>query len=129
MHFVQHLLFLQAPPVVQAGEDEYMIIPTGVKDTGLSGKYWADMQELPARRRRSAQVATPPAAEKEKEQQKTSPAAAAKAGGGGRGKKKEESPTTTTTPATAGRKRGPKRKQAQSDEGEVLLCYFWVPVR
>ena len=114
--------------MVQAGEDEYMIIPTGVKDTGLSGKYWADMQELPARRRRSAQAAaTPNAAEKEKEQQKTSPAAAAKAGGG-RGKKKEESPTTTTTPATAGRKRGPKRKQAQSDEGEVLLCYFWVSV-
>ena len=42
----------QAPPVVKHGDAEYMIIPSGVQ-TGLSGKYWADMAELPSRRRRS----------------------------------------------------------------------------
>ena len=114
----------QAPPVVKAGDEEYMIIPSGVKDTGLSGKYWADMAELPARRRRSQ--LTPKEAEKEQqEEQKSSPAAAKKreqekTSPAGKGKKKEESPAT---PAT-GRKRGPKRKQAQQEEGEVKLNFL-----
>ena len=103
----------QAPPVVKAGDAEYMIIPTGVKDTGLSGSYWAGMAELPARRRRS-QPPTPKEEEKKKEQ-KSSPAAATK-----ECKKKEESPST---PAT-GRKRGPKRKQAQQEEGEGKLNFL-----
>ena len=28
------------PPVVKKGEDEYMIVVSGVKDTGLCGNYW-----------------------------------------------------------------------------------------
>ena len=110
----------KAPPVVKAGDEEYMIIATGVKDTGLSGKYWADMAELPARRRRS-QPPTPKEDEKkqqEQKQQKLSPAA--KEGGGGKGKKKEDSPST---PAT-GKKRGPKRKQAQPEGEEVMFHVF-----
>lgn len=37
-------------PVVTK-EDEYNVIVTGVKDTGLCGKYWSDMENLPPRRR------------------------------------------------------------------------------
>ena len=36
-----------------------MLIPTGVKDTGLTGKYWADLAELPARRRSSSSKSKP----------------------------------------------------------------------
>ena len=38
-------------------DDEYMLVPTGAKDTGLTGKYWADMAELPAARRHGCQMA------------------------------------------------------------------------
>jgi hypothetical protein len=33
------------------GDDEYIAVPIGVKDTGLSGNYWSDLQTLPPRRR------------------------------------------------------------------------------
>merc|ERR1712110_462639 len=33
------------------GDDEYIAVPIGVKDTGLSGTYWSDLQTLPPRRR------------------------------------------------------------------------------
>ena len=40
------------PPVIRKGDDEYAVIVSGVKDTGLSGKYWSsDGVELPRRRR------------------------------------------------------------------------------
>ena len=39
--------------MVKKGEDEYNIIVSGVKDTGLCGKYWADLDSLPPRRRRT----------------------------------------------------------------------------
>ncbi len=44
----------QAAPVVRKGEEEYMVVVSGVRDTGLTGKYWADMQNLPARRSRKS---------------------------------------------------------------------------
>lgn len=36
---------------MKKGDDEYIVIASGMKDTGLSGKYWSDMENLPARRR------------------------------------------------------------------------------
>jgi hypothetical protein len=35
-----------------AAEDEYVLVLTGVKDTGLCGKYWSDSESLPSKRRR-----------------------------------------------------------------------------
>ena len=43
----------QAPPIVKKGEEEYMIVVSGIKDTGLCGKYWSDMETLPSKRRRT----------------------------------------------------------------------------
>ncbi len=43
----------QPPPVVEKDGEEYMIVVSGV-DTGLSGKYWADMGNLPPRRSRKS---------------------------------------------------------------------------
>lgn len=51
----------QAPPVVKKGDDEYVVIVSGVKDTGLCGKYWSDIDNLPPRRR-SAKLQSPSAA-------------------------------------------------------------------
>ena len=39
------------PPTVKKGDEEYAIIVSGVKDTGLCGKYWSDMDHLPRRRK------------------------------------------------------------------------------
>ena len=39
------------PPMVKKGDEEYAIIVSGVKDTGLCGKYWSDMDHLPRRRK------------------------------------------------------------------------------
>jgi hypothetical protein len=45
-------------PVVKKGDDEYHVIFSGVKDTGLCGKYWADMNQLPTKRQRKSLVPT-----------------------------------------------------------------------
>ena len=35
--------FAPSPAITPIAEEEgYMLVPTGVKDTGLTGKYWAD---------------------------------------------------------------------------------------
>jgi len=39
------------PKTVQKGEDEYMIVVSGVKDTGLCGGYWGNTETLGSRRR------------------------------------------------------------------------------
>lgn len=39
------------PPIVKKGDTEYAIVVTGVKDTGLCGKYWSDIDNLPRKRR------------------------------------------------------------------------------
>jgi len=39
------------PKTVKKGDDEYMIVVQGVQDTGLCGKYWGDLSNLPSRRR------------------------------------------------------------------------------
>merc|ERR1719481_2234544 len=44
----------QAPKTVKKGEDEYVIVVSGVADTGLCGKYWGDLTNLPSRRRSKA---------------------------------------------------------------------------
>ena len=41
------------PAIVKKGDEEYMVVVSGV-DTGLSGKYWADMEALPPRRSRKS---------------------------------------------------------------------------
>jgi hypothetical protein len=43
-----------APPIVKKGDEEYHIIVSGVKDTGLCGKYWSDLESLPNKRKRSS---------------------------------------------------------------------------
>jgi hypothetical protein len=86
-------------PVVKEGDEEYMIIATGIKDTGLTGNYWSNMDELPTRRRRSG-----------KEQPDTSADASPPPSPTPTPKPQED---TTPTP----KKRGPKRKQpAQEDK-------------
>jgi len=45
-------------PVVKKGDDEYHVIIRGVKDTGLCGKYWADMNQLPSKRQRKSLVSS-----------------------------------------------------------------------
>merc|ERR1719209_209681 len=42
-----------AGKTVKKGEDEYVIVVQGV-DSGLCGKYWGDLDNLPRRRRRTA---------------------------------------------------------------------------
>ena len=39
------------PKVVSKGEDDYMIVVSGVKDTGLCGGYWGNTENLSSRRR------------------------------------------------------------------------------
>ncbi|XP_040578587.1 uncharacterized protein [Lepeophtheirus salmonis] len=39
------------PSIVKKGDAEYVVVVTGVKDTGLCGKYWSDIDNLPSRRR------------------------------------------------------------------------------
>ncbi|XP_023338617.1 nucleolar and coiled-body phosphoprotein 1 isoform X2 [Eurytemora carolleeae] len=39
------------PQTVKKGDEEYLIVVEGVKDTGLCGKYWGDLTNLPSRRR------------------------------------------------------------------------------
>ena len=40
--------------VVKKGDEEYHIIVSGVKDTGLCGKYWTDLESLPSKRKRAS---------------------------------------------------------------------------
>jgi len=42
------------PKSVKKGEDEYVIVVSGVADTGLCGNYWGDLTNLPNRRRSKA---------------------------------------------------------------------------
>jgi len=39
------------PKTVKKGDAEYVIVVQGVQDTGLCGKYWGDIGNLPSRRR------------------------------------------------------------------------------
>ena len=41
------------PPIVKKGDDEYVVVVSGAKDTGLCGKYWGDAEALPSKRRRT----------------------------------------------------------------------------
>jgi len=103
------------------GQD-YIEVPTG-GDTGLSGKYWADMNNLPARRKRTSLLDK----KKEEEEQKKKEEEAAKkekatasAGKGRKAKKSSpETPAAPTPPPEASesdkstprtRGRPPKRK-------------------
>ena len=39
---------------VKKGDRDYIVLPIGAKDTGLSGKYWSDLETLGPRRPRNA---------------------------------------------------------------------------
>ncbi|XP_040568949.1 uncharacterized protein [Lepeophtheirus salmonis] len=39
------------PSIVKKGDEEYAVVVTGVKDTGLCGTYWGDLNNLPSRRK------------------------------------------------------------------------------
>eukprot|EP00096_Caligus_rogercresseyi_P010951 TRINITY_DN414_c0_g1_i1.p1 TRINITY_DN414_c0_g1~~TRINITY_DN414_c0_g1_i1.p1 ORF type:complete len:876 (-),score=342.27 TRINITY_DN414_c0_g1_i1:817-3444(-) len=39
------------PTVVKKGDSEYVVVVTGVKDTGLCGKYWGNSESLRSKRR------------------------------------------------------------------------------
>jgi len=66
------------PPVVKKGEEEYNIIVSGVKDTGLCGKYWSDMDNLPPRRRRTTVADAEKAKAEEVAKKPTTPSSAEK---------------------------------------------------
>ena len=40
--------------IAKKGDEEYHIIVSGVKDTGLCGKYWTDLESLPSKRKRAS---------------------------------------------------------------------------
>merc|ERR1719342_1561802 len=83
------------PPVVKKGDEEYNIIVSGVKDTGLCGKYWSDMDSLPSRRRRTT------VAEAEK------------------AKAEEEAKTKKQTTPNSTEKKRPGRKQSLKEKIEM----------
>lgn len=124
------------PKTVKKGEDEYVIVVSGVADTGLCGNYWGDLNNLPSRRRSGAptpkttpkpapkkatpaveikKAATPPPKKSHKKQpppeKSASPAPAAKSH-----KKKGETPP----PADASG-RGRKRKVEENAEETQAL--------
>ena len=54
-HFDPQQFKAGAPtPIVKKGDEEYHIIVSGVKDTGLCGKYWTDLESLPSKRKRAS---------------------------------------------------------------------------
>lgn len=97
------------PPVVKKGDQEYNIIVSGVKDTGLCGKYWSDMEALPSRRRRTTVAEAQKAAAEEaaKAAAAASGSSAEKKRGGRKQSLKEKlevndaNPSTTNPTATA----------------------------
>ena len=48
--------------MVKKGDWDYIAVPIGAKDTGLSGKYWSDLETLGPRRPRNASNSPSPAA-------------------------------------------------------------------
>lgn len=124
------------PKTVKKGEDEYVIVVSGVADTGLCGNYWGDLNNLPSRRRSGAptpkttpkpapkkatpaveikKAATPPPKKSHKKQpppeKSASPAPAAKSH-----KKKGETP-----PPAEASGRGRKRKVEENAEETQAL--------
>ena len=101
--------------VIKKGEDEYIVVVSGAKDTGLSGSYW-QTEALPTRRRRCT-ITPPPTPAK-------SPEAGAK-----RPKEAGEEPSPPakksrtkeepTTPTSAKSPRGRKRKEGGENNEEL----------
>ncbi|TRY79414.1 hypothetical protein TCAL_02262 [Tigriopus californicus] len=93
------------PPVVKKGDEEYVVVVTGVKDTGLCGKYWADMDNLPKRRTRKSLA---------EEEEKAAAAAGAAAGAvpSAPSSTTSSSSSTTTTAKKADTPAGRKGKRA-----------------
>jgi len=80
------------PQTVKKGNEEYMIVVQGVADTGLCGKYWGDLTNLPSRRRsQKPEILTPG----------TTPVAADK---GPDGSLKSTDDPTTANPSRGGRR-------------------------
>lgn len=100
--------------VIKKGEDEYIVVVSGAKDTGLSGSYW-QTENLPSRRR--CTITPPPTPAK-------SPEAGAK-----RPKEAGEQPSPPakksrtkeepTTPTSAKSPRGRKRKEGGENNEEL----------
>jgi len=98
--------------VIKKGEDEYIVVVSGAKDTGLSGSYW-QTEALPTRRRRCTITPPPTPAKspetgakrpKEAGEQPSPPA------------KKSRAKEEPTTPTSAKSPRGRKRKDGENNE-------------
>ena len=99
--------------MIKKGEDEYIVVVSGAKDTGLSGSYW-QTENLEGRTRRRCTITPPPTPAK-------SPEAGAK-----RPKEAGEQPSPPakksrtkeepTTPTSAKSPRGRKRKDGENSE-------------
>lgn len=88
--------------IVKKGDEEYHVVMTGIKDTGLTGKYWSDMSNLTPRRK-CTMTPPPPASPSTSEAKKSTPP---KKGQKAKGKDAEQA--TSPTPPSSGR--GRKRK-------------------
>jgi len=101
------------PQTVKKGNEEYMIVVQGVADTGLCGKYWGDLSNLPSRRRSQKPEiltpgTTPAAADKGPDgslKPADDPTAANPSRGGRRG-------STSSTGSTETPKRAPKKQDS-----------------
>ena len=87
--------------IIKKGDDEYMVVVTGT-DTGLTGKYWSDLNNLPSRRRCTISP-QPPAAKGGKTTPEKSPQETPKKSGAAVKKSTKESTPEPLTPK--GRKR------------------------
>ena len=106
----------EAGSVIKKGDSEYVVVVSGAKDTGLSGKYWSDLENLGSRRR--CTITPPPKAPSPvpeptptKSKKPTTP------------KEAEKAPEAEAAPADANlttpKKRGPKPKNAEEKASEA----------
>jgi len=107
----------EAGSVIKKGDSEYVVVVSGAKDTGLSGKYWSDLENLGSRRR--CTITPPPKAPSPvpeptptKSKKPTTP------------KEAEKAPEAEAAPADANlttpKKRGPKPKNAEEKSSEAV---------
>jgi len=99
--------------VIKKGDDEYIVVVSGSKDTGLSGSYWST-EDLP--RRRSCTTTTPPpaaAAAPPPIAKKSTPVAVK------RGQEDDGGEAATPPPAKRGRKPKDATEESQPEQQET----------
>lgn len=108
------------PKTVKKGDEEYVIVVSGVADTGLCGKYWGDLTNLPSRRRSGAPgTEGTPTAPKPAPKKATTPAVEVKKASTPPPKKshkKQPPPEKSASPAPAAAKSHKKKAETPPPE-------------